>query len=167
MTEHVKVNGANVVIEGPDETFLLELGSYGRWMLPGGGVERAELPVHAGMDETLEETGLIVAQEDLQLIALLVQKVVRGGQTIPISGIVALYRCDKYDGKLPTEPNDEVVEWKFVTFERALELYQQGKLLRGYMRMLVIYDNIRRGLLKPVYEAILADQVPVRPQLFI
>lgn len=166
--EQIKPNGANVLIEGPGgDTVLMVLGSYGKWMLPGGGVERGELSVHAAMEEALEETGLILDRKDLELIALLVQKVVHNQKPVPMSGIISLYRCSKYEGELFTKPTPEVVEWRFMTLTEVLALYDEEKAGRPYVKMLIIHDNIKRGLLKPVYEAVLADQFPYNSSRFI
>ena len=167
--EHLKVNGSNVIIEGSDGKVLMIRGSYGYWMLPGGGIERAELPVHAAMDEALEETNLLVAKEDLQLVALMVQKVVHKGVTLPLSGLLTLYRCAKYAGELFTKATQEVVEWRFMDLDEVLALYDKdpNSVRRSYLKLLIIHDNIRHGLLSAVYEGLMADPVPLRPTRFI
>lgn len=170
--EQVKPNGAYVIIEDPDGRVLIERGSYGYWMLPGGTAERMELLIHAAVDEAMEETGLLLSQRDLRLVAQFVQKVRHQGKTLPLSGVVNLYVTDQYEGELFTEPTNEVVEWRWVTIDEALALYQgeEGKAqigMRPYMKALAVYDNIRRGILSPGHEAIWSDPVPFRPVTFI
>lgn len=171
--EQVKPNGAYVVIEDAEGRVLIERGSYGYWMLPGGTADRLELLIHAAVEETLEETGLILEEQDLSFIAQFIQKVVHKGKKLPLSGVVNLYTTTKYAGELHTKSIGEVVEWRWVTIDEAFELYEKekdtkkGGGMRAYMKALAVYDNIKRGLLKPVYEAIWANKVPFRPQTFI
>ena len=167
--EHVKVNGANVVVENDAGEVLMVKGSYGYWMLPGGGVERAELPGHAALGEALEEAGLVIERADLRLIAILVQKVVHEKKTLPISGFVCLYHCSNFSGELSTEKTNEIHERRFMPLDEIFNAYEQDPQLmrRPYVKMLAYYEQIKNGLLKPVHEAILADPVPLRPQRYI
>lgn len=62
--------GANVVVRGDEGRLLVVRTTYsaGRWMLPGGKVERTETPQRAAVRETREETGITVAVERLLLV---------------------------------------------------------------------------------------------------
>jgi len=170
--EHFPVNGSNVIIEREDGKVLMVKGSYKYWMLPGGGVERAELPSHAAMEEVLEETGFIIPRRsDLRLISLLTQKVVFKKVTIPTSGLVTLYtiRMEACEGSIATRPNDEILKRDFKSIDQIVSMYNrdQKSVGLGYVRMLLIFDMIRRGVVDPVYEHVLADPVPVKPTRFI
>jgi ADP-ribose pyrophosphatase YjhB (NUDIX family) len=62
--------GANVVVRDDQGRLLVVRTTYsgGRWMLPGGKVERTETPQRAAVRETREETGIAVAVERLLLV---------------------------------------------------------------------------------------------------
>jgi len=83
-----RMHGANVILLREDGEILCVKGAYktstGRfeWMLPGGAVERGESPKHAARSETAEETGLLIREADLRLMALFDQLVIRDGRPV-------------------------------------------------------------------------------------
>jgi ADP-ribose pyrophosphatase YjhB (NUDIX family) len=65
-----RTEGANVLVTDDAGRLLVVRTTYsaGRWMLPGGKVERSETPQRAAVRETREETGLNVAIDRLVLV---------------------------------------------------------------------------------------------------
>ena len=105
----INIGGAQIgrqasnVIVADDEKILLLLRSVGwkteHWGPPGGHLDEGETPEQAAERETLEETGLVTREEDLEL---LLQK------TKPDFGKVYFYITNKFSGdiKLSREHKD-------------------------------------------------------------
>jgi 8-oxo-dGTP pyrophosphatase MutT (NUDIX family) len=166
-----KKDGAFGIIEDTEQRILMGRAAYGAKLLqlPGGGVERGELPSTAAANEILEETGLFVSRENLTLIAILGQlRAVWEGKTIGIAGNVFLYHVTAYEGDLFDQPDDEILERKFLSVEEIIAGYDQKRVARGAARMVLIFDAIRRGTITRLpYEGMLADLFPVQPFRFI
>lgn len=145
-------NGSNVIIEDKDDKdkVLWVKANYGdkKWMLPGGRIERGELPKHAAQSETEEESGFIVYENDLELIGLFTQKP---------DGLVALYKALKYEGKLLKKSTAEITERKFFSKEWVITNKEEFGL--GYLRLYIHYLRAKDGIVKTPIECRLADPV--------
>jgi ADP-ribose pyrophosphatase YjhB (NUDIX family) len=122
-------------------------------MLPGGGIEEGETPTLAAKRETLEETRLIVNEEDMRLIACFTQ---RSGAK------VHLYETSVYQGSPAAQA--EIAEVKFVCFDQALSNNSLPMLL-GYERMLKQYLRCRHHLDSTPHEGRLFEEVLWSPIL--
>lgn len=144
-------NGSNLIVLDKDERILVvrEKTREKRWMLPGGGIERGELPLHACITETEEESGLLVPSAHIRLIGHFVQQ--------PI-GVVFLYETHYYKGEIViTEDNEDVSEARFMSLEEIVANAQDFRL--AYLRMIARYMRCRFGLDPTPYEGSLADKV--------
>jgi len=143
-------NGANVIVVDAEGRILVERQNYGekRWMLPGGAIERGESPSHAAQEETEEETGIVIYAENLKLVAFFVQRP---------NGVVFLFETNKFSGTLITEPNEEVLEARFMSVEEIFQHWDEFGL--GYKRMILRYLRCRAGIDKIPFEGRLSDGV--------
>ena len=144
------INGANAIVLDGEGKILMVRHSYGKkqWALPGGGIERGEAPSHGAQEETEEETGIIIDAGELRLIAYFVQRP---------KGIVFLFEATRFSGNLITEPNDEVLESRFMSFDEILKMESEVGL--GYRRMIVRYRRCSLCIDKIPYEGRLSDKV--------
>jgi len=143
-------NGANVIVLDAEGRILVERSRYGetKWMLPGGAIERGESPSHAAQEETEEETGIWIDAEDLHLVAYFVQRP---------NGIVFLFETNKFSGILITEPNEEILEARFMSVQ---EIFQNWDLFGlGYKRMILRYLRCKAGIDRVPFEGRLSDAV--------
>lgn len=163
------VNGAAVIVTNNEGSILCVRANYGKkqWILPGGGIERGEIPRHGGISELAEETGFLALEKDLTLIGLFTQRVVENGHEVDVAGLLCLYHCTKYEGTLAEKVDEEISARAFFSIEEVVALYQKGEFGRGYAAMTIHFDNIRRGLATPVIEARLSDPVAYAPKLII
>ena len=143
-------NGANVIILSPTDEILTLRQNYGekKLMIPGGKIERGESPRHAAQEETEEESGLIIDEKNLRLIALLVQRP---------NGIVFLYETTIFSGEILQEETNEILEVGFMSFEQIIERREEFGL--GYIRMILRYMRCRQGIDPIPYEGRLSDPV--------
>lgn len=143
-------NGANVVVLDADSRILVERQNYKeqKWMLPGGQIERGESPSHAAQEETEEETGLEIYAENLKLVAFFVQRP---------NGIVFLYETDKWSGQLIIEPNEEILEARFMAVEEIMGRFDEFGL--GYKRMILQYLRCKAGIDPTPFEGRLSNPV--------
>lgn len=143
-------NGSNVVVWNQNHEILVVRQNYGlkRWMLPGGEIERGESPRHAAQEETEEETGLLIDEKNLNLVAYFVQRP---------SGIVFLYETNKFSGQMNSEPTEEILEVCFMSFEEIVRRDEQ--FLLGYRRMILRYMRCKLGIDQSPYEGRLSDAV--------
>lgn len=79
-----------IILTEEDKVLLCHRTDYDVWNLPGGGMERRELPTEAVIRETREETGLTVEIEKLVGIYGKPQK----------SELVMVFRCSVKGGAL-------------------------------------------------------------------
>lgn len=143
-------NGANVIVLNSSDEILVVRQNYGegRWMLPGGEIERGESPRHATQEETEEETGLLIDESNLRLIAFFVQRP---------NGIVFLYETKIFSGEIVKDPTPEINEVQFMDFQEMLDRRNEFSL--GYARMIARYRRCIQGLDKIPYEGRLSDTV--------
>jgi len=114
LTKHQ--NGAFVIVLNPTDEIVVVQQNYGDhlWMLPGGGIERGELPGHAGQEETEEESGLWIYQHKLELVALFTQRL----------GLLPLFQTSYYEGVLRKEPSNEIRAAQFMSFQEIIDRRQ-------------------------------------------
>ena len=143
-------NGANIIIVNQADEILVVQQNYGnkQWMLPGGTIERGESPRHAAQEEAEEETGIIVDENQMRLIAVLVQRP---------NGLVCLYETREYQGELVTEPTKEILAVSFMSFQEIVDRGEEFGL--GYRRMIIRYKRCLHGLSSIPSEARLSDRV--------
>jgi len=105
-----------VFIENPAGEQLLMLRAkqpnLGVWTPIGGKLEMAtgESPLQCAVRETAEETGLVVAEEDLHLFAMIAEKAYQGDT----HWLMFLFRCKRPIGALPPD----ITEGKFAFWSR-------------------------------------------------
>src|ERR1035437_4533901 len=153
-----RINGVNSILENEEGEIAILRQNYveKKLMLPGGGVERGELPKHACTEETDEETGLLVEETDLIFQGQLIQRVpVHGYGNIP--GFVNLYWTKKFTGNLIKLPIQEVSEIEFMDINQILQRRNEFSL--AYLRMIIHHLRIISGLVKSPIEVRLSDSV--------
>lgn len=151
-----RLNGVNVIIENEKEDILVGRSTYGEklYMLPGGGIDRGELPKHAVASETEEETGTLIEEQDLELIAYFIQRL-KGVQSA--SGIVFLFRCVKHTQEKLVTFTPELTDVKFMSINEIFE--KQTEFGVAYFRMILTHLRIKAGFEKTPKEARLADTI--------
>ncbi|MEU2155076.1 NUDIX hydrolase [Streptomyces sp. NPDC019396] len=101
------MTGIGMIVVDPDGRILLGLGHDGRWELPGGKVDPGESFEQAGARELAEETSLQVAEDEVSVIAV----VLDGEQGIPRISAAGLVRNTGGEPRV-TEP-DKIVRWQW------------------------------------------------------
>lgn len=142
-------DGVNVIVRNNEDHFLFVRQRYGegKWILPGGGIEKTDpSPEAALVREVLEETYLSFFEEDVLLFCELAQRVFDENRVL-VEGTLYLYEyeyavseCQLADFR----PNDEVLEVKFFSLEYILEHREEFCL--GYIRMILLYMRYLCGL---------------------
>lgn len=146
-------NGANLIVVNSSNSILVvrEKTRKQMWMLPGGEVERGEIPSHAAQSETEEETGLITDSVDFRLVAILVQRP---------KGVVFLYETHKFRGEVVVPAHSqEVQEARFMTLAEMVEEERAERFRTGYLRMVLRYMRCIHGIDPVPYEGSLRDEV--------
>ncbi len=151
-----RLNGTNVIVEDENGGILVGRSTYGekKFMLPGGGIDRGELPKHAVMSEADEETGVLFQEEDLVLIAYFIQRLV-GVQSA--SGIVFLFKCTKHVSEELLTITPELTDVQFMSIDEIFE--SQAEFGVGYFRMILTHLRIKAGYEKTPKESRLSDTV--------
>ena len=129
-----RLNGSNVIItdsEGRILTFRAKYGAKQR-MIPGGKLERNELPQYAGQSECEEETGLYPEFLSLKLVASFMQRIAG----LPnVRGFNFLFVSDKYQGGL--QDSNESEDLKFMNIEEIIQ--RKDEFQTSYIRMILYY----------------------------
>ncbi len=79
----------------------------GTWTMPGGKMHFGESFESACTRETLEETGIIVNEEDLKLISL-TNDAIADAHFVTVG-----FLCEKFEGEAKVMEPDEITEWKW------------------------------------------------------
>jgi ADP-ribose pyrophosphatase YjhB (NUDIX family) len=142
-------NGANVIVLSPTGEILVVQQNYGegKWMLPGGEIERGESASHAGQEETEEESGIWIDATKLRLIAFFVQRP---------KGFVFLFEAKEFSGEI-SGPTSEIAEIKFMSFREILDSKEKFGL--AYIRMITHYMRCIKGIDLIPFEGRLCDPV--------
>ncbi len=145
-----ELNGANLIVEDGQGRILVhkERTRKNLWMLPGGGVERGEMPEHAAQSETEEETGIITDAATYRDVGWFVQKP---------SGVVFLFATNRYEGELITEPNDESEDACFLSLNEIVR--RQEEFRTSTLRMILRWQRCLHGIDKMPYHGRLSDVV--------
>lgn len=134
---------AVVYAERGDQVLLLQrqAGALpGQWFLPGGAVERGELPEEGARRELLEETGLEIAG-DLELVGAYPIRVY-GGDCLQLS-----YRGRVEDGEVVVSDEHSGAQWVDPLVVRAtLTDAAVDAIARGDERVAAIVRHIRTDL---------------------
>lgn len=98
----------------------------GLWTSPGGHMDLYEAPEEAAVREVLEETGLEISPENLQLISSQTLTSHRTGRDFILHAYLA--KIDRQDASPAADPDHEVVEWKWVPIAKDTpELLQENR----------------------------------------
>ena len=149
-------NGANVVVLNSESEILVVQQNYGegKWMLPGGEIERGESASHAGQEETEEESGVLIDATKLRLIAFFVQRP---------KGFVFLFEAKTFSGEI-SGPTSEIAEVKFMSFPEILESREKFGL--AYIRMIIRYMRCIQDIDSVPFEGRLSDPVEYPRNLY-
>jgi ADP-ribose pyrophosphatase YjhB (NUDIX family) len=131
-----KLYGANTIVTNEKDEILVFRSKYGKelFMLPGGKAERNELPQHAALSETEEETDLYITTESLKMVGVFMQRV-KG--LSDIKGYNFLFHSDKYTGELTGSDESHKPQWMSV--DEIIE--RQKEFGTSYLRMILHYLN--------------------------
>lgn len=148
----IRVNGTNVIVPNVKGEILLGRATYataeshglpGKFMLPGGAIDRNELPYLGAQSEVLEESAYYISDDQLTMIGLLKQKF----QRVAAEGLVVLYEAqlaETHRNRITVSP--EMKDLRFFSKEEIIELHRQKEILNGYMRPIVHYWKYKEGL---------------------
>jgi ADP-ribose pyrophosphatase YjhB (NUDIX family) len=116
-----KLGAFTVIVKG-DSIALVQL-SYGKenyggyiWSLPGGGIDANEAPSAGAIRETYEETGIKLANDDLQLVALLNRPYVQNEKHPEAGELTLLFACNVGDECEMRSDSPEIREANFFEF---------------------------------------------------
>ena len=115
-----RLNGSNVIVENQEEEILVGRSKYGTklFMLPGGGIERGELPKHAGAAEAEEETNVVIEEKNLTLIGYFIQRI---KYVESASGVLFLYWTTIYSDAEIASETEEFTDIQFMSFDEFME----------------------------------------------
>lgn len=102
------------------------------WQFPGGKVDPPESVLRAIIREVLEETGLKLDMQTLDLADC-------------IKGDPSCYKCFLFESIIPIDqtfhnPESKNSEWRLIPFEEAVSMASEGKTLPG------IYEYFKEKL---------------------
>lgn len=138
-----RLNGSNVIITNDKGEILSFQATYGKKlrMLPGGALERNEMPQDAGLSETEEELGVYLPHSSLTLVAVYMQRVAGVSDT---RGFNFLFASENYKGKV--ESSDEANNPEFQPYETILA--NKDEWSTAYLRMVIHYVRWREDKTK-------------------
>lgn len=113
---HTKITGqqrARLLIFNEYGELLLLRSAVGhrRWSMPGGGIDRGEVPAAGAARELYEETGVKVAIKDLQFVSVLQQP------EVPVSFVMHLYSAKISRAELPGKLHNPLEIMEVAWFE--------------------------------------------------
>lgn len=123
-------NGVGVVVVTPDNRLLLHreyrhvIGGYS-WEVPGGGIDEGETPEQAAIRELKEEAGIEVSERELTKL----------GEFYPLNSFnterVTIFMTTVKDVHVHTEGtegSEAITAQRFVSFNEALRMIDQGEI---------------------------------------
>ena len=108
----------------------------GMWTMPGGKTDFGE-KVHEGIiRETLEETGIRIKEEDLQLLSVT-------NDIVPDAHFVTIgFLCEKFEGEPRVMEPDEIVEWRWFPLDGLpMPMYPTSKKMIEHYFAKKIYST--------------------------
>lgn len=151
-----RLNGSNVIVENQEEEILVGRSKYGTklFMLPGGGIERGELPKHAGAAEAEEETNVVIEEKNLTLIGYFIQRI---KYVESASGVLFLYWTTIYSDAEIASETEEFTDIQFMSFDEIME--RKDEFGTGYLRAIVWWKRRKDGIDTEPVEKRLSDKV--------
>lgn len=153
-----KINGVNVILKDNENKILVGRSTYGeqKYMLPGGAIERGELPKHAAISEVEEETGFVIEEKDLTLAGYFTQRL-PGVQSA--QGTLFLFECTNWEKQELVSIKPELVDIEFMSFQDIVNKKELFGL--GYLRMIISYFRLNQGLEERPFEKRLSDATEI------
>jgi len=108
--------------------------AYGLWNLPTGHVDKGEDVKETAIRETKEETGL-----DVRLI-----KEIALYHESTTQAVKHVFAADIIGGEI-MQPNDEIMDIKWLTFDQVKDLQKNGKLRRPWVWDVIQKDHQALG----------------------
>ncbi len=114
-----KIVAVGVIISNKKNEILIVKPSYRKdgWSIPGGTVDKNESLIEAAHREVLEEVGIQIEIKHLLLIGYKHQDDGTGKVYDSIQHIFVSSKINENDIKID---NDEIIDYKFVSFKKAL-----------------------------------------------
>lgn len=152
-----RLNGTNIIFENKEKEILLGWDKYHQmFALPGGAIERGELPKESAQSEAREETGIIADVCEMHYLGMFLQRLPKAHE---VRGFVYLYVCQSFTDTELQKETKEMTDIQFYNQEFIMNLImnQPEKIGRGYAKMLLQYFRIRDGYDHRNFEKRLSD----------
>ena len=127
------------IINEDNEVLMVKAGYKDHWTFPSGIVEEGESPKSAAIRETLEETGLIVPDEHVKLLAIIYTTGKDGDRDRFNVGFATQL---KYASGNIVVPNAEIEKVMWVAFDKVAELSGGKRSYEEFQRILLKDDDL-------------------------
>ena len=127
------------IINENNEVLMVKAGYKDHWTFPSGIVEEGESPKLAAIRETLEETGLIVSDEHVKLLAIIYTTGKDGDRDRFNVGFATQL---KYASGNIVVPNAEIEKVMWVAFDEVAELSGGKRSYEEFQRVLLKDDDL-------------------------
>ena len=122
------------IINENNKVLMVKAGYKDHWTFPSGIVEEGESPKSAAIRETLEETGLIVSDEHVKLLAIIYTTGKDGDRDRFNVGFATQL---KYASGNIVVPNAEIEKVMWVAFDEVAELSGDKRSYGKFQRILL------------------------------